>query len=486
MFFKIFLILTIGIFLICNSYSEAQWLSDQRLTTSIGNSQTPFNNSKCVAASGNNVYAVWTDQRNGNFEVFYKRSIDGGISWSADQLLTNIPLNSEYPSIAVSGSVVHIVWLDYRGTNYSIYYKRSADNGTSWGQDILLSGNSGSLLYRPSVAVSGSNVHVVWEDVREGNWEIFYKRSGNGGLSWGADIRLTNDPAYSEFASVSASGSIVHVVWTDGRSGFPNNEIYYKGSADGGQTWGADMRLANSISARYPSVSSDSSKVQVVWEDERDGNFEIYTTQSIDGGINWSADKRITNNSETQRNASVTVSGSDVHVVWDDGRDGNNVMIYYKHSADDGLTWGADTRLTDLTGSALYPSIAVSGTVLHVVFTDWRDGDQEIYYKRNPTGNPVGIQNSSSEIPDQFYISQNYPNPFNPTTNLGFGISDLGFVSLKIYDIQGKEVAVLVNENLSPGSYEYEWNASGFPSGVYFYKLQAGDYSEVKKMSLTK
>jgi photosystem II stability/assembly factor-like uncharacterized protein len=89
-------------------------------------------------------------------------------------------------------------------------------------------------------------------------------------------------------------------------------------------------------------------------------------------------------------------------------------------------------------------------------------------------------------VPEKFELLQNYPNPFNPSTKLGFGISELGFVSLKIYDIQGREVAVIVNENLSPGSYEFEWNAKGFTSGVYFYKLQSGNYTETKKMLLTK
>ena len=98
----------------------------------------------------------------------------------------------------------------------------------------------------------------------------------------------------------------------------------------------------------------------------------------------------------------------------------------------------------------------------------------------------IGIQNLSSEVPDGYSLSQNYPKPFNPATKLKFGISKSGFVSLKIYNLQGKEVAVLVNENLTPGSYEFDWDASGFTSGVFFYKIQSGDYYETKKMLLLK
>ncbi len=100
--------------------------------------------------------------------------------------------------------------------------------------------------------------------------------------------------------------------------------------------------------------------------------------------------------------------------------------------------------------------------------------------------NLVSVQNYNNEVPEGFSLEQNYPNPFNPSTNLEFGISDLGFVTLKIYDILGNEVATLVNENLSPGSYNVKWNATGYTSGIYFYKLEAGDFSETKRMILLK
>ena len=87
-------------------------------------------------------------------------------------------------------------------------------------------------------------------------------------------------------------------------------------------------------------------------------------------------------------------------------------------------------------------------------------------------------------IPEKFELSQNYPNPFNPVTNLVFGISNLEFVSLKVYDIQGKEVMTLVNETKPPGRYQVKFDGSNFASGVYYYKLTAGNFTAVKKMML--
>ncbi|MCK5704289.1 MAG: T9SS type A sorting domain-containing protein, partial [Cyclobacteriaceae bacterium] len=89
-------------------------------------------------------------------------------------------------------------------------------------------------------------------------------------------------------------------------------------------------------------------------------------------------------------------------------------------------------------------------------------------------------------IPDEIILSQNYPNPFNPSTTIKFSLPSPGFATLKIYNTLGEEVAVLLNNELSTGTYEVEWNANGLPSGVYFYHLQTDGFVETKKMLLLK
>jgi agmatine deiminase len=106
-------------------------------------------------------------------------------------------------------------------------------------------------------------------------------------------------------------------------------------------------------------------------------------------------------------------------------------------------------------------------------------------------GGPTGISGNSGEVPRNFYLYQNYPNPFNPATKIKFDIPpsagiELQNVRLVIYDILGREILTPVNEKLNAGSYEYEFNASGLPSGVYFYKLTSGNYSNTKKLILLK
>jgi Zinc carboxypeptidase/Secretion system C-terminal sorting domain len=93
---------------------------------------------------------------------------------------------------------------------------------------------------------------------------------------------------------------------------------------------------------------------------------------------------------------------------------------------------------------------------------------------------------SNNDLPVKFELYQNYPNPFNPVTHIGFRIGDFGFAKLTVFDVLGREIAVLVNENLRPGTYEIKWEAANYPSGVYFCRLTSGHFSNVKKMVLTK
>lgn len=99
---------------------------------------------------------------------------------------------------------------------------------------------------------------------------------------------------------------------------------------------------------------------------------------------------------------------------------------------------------------------------------------------------PVGIVNYSSEIPSDYTLEQNYPNPFNPITLIKYNLPSNGIVSLKIYDISGKEVSTLVNEQQRAGTYEYSFDAGELSSGVYYYILSTNEFTETKKMILVK
>ncbi len=485
----------ISIFILAVTFcaeAAAQWQPEVRLTNEPAVSYTSNNNAHCVASSGDSVYVVWRDLRNGNQEIYFKRSTNRGSSWGADTRLTNNTANSIDPSVSISGSVVHVVWIDRRDANDEVYYQSSTDGGTSWGSSTRLTSNPAISVFA-SVAVSGSTVHVVWQDDRNGNYEIYYKRSTDGGISWGTDTRLTDNTALSASACVSVSGLDVHVTWTDERAGSTNPEIYYKRSADGGATGGADTRLTNN-SAFSTSASSavSGSVVHVVWSDLRDGTNEIYYKRSSNGGSGWGGDTRLTFNGGSSYSASLSVSGAAVHMTWIDDRDGN-FEVYYNASTDGGISWGQDLRLTTNSALSNFSSVSASGSAVHVVWRDERDGNPEIYYNRNPTGNSTGIEKTDSEMPQEFSLEQNYPNPFNPSTRIRFSVpsgsgrgGESEIVSLKVFDVLGREVTTLVNENLSAGSYETTFDATSLASGVYIYRLTSGNRSLSRKLLITK
>ena len=98
----------------------------------------------------------------------------------------------------------------------------------------------------------------------------------------------------------------------------------------------------------------------------------------------------------------------------------------------------------------------------------------------------TGIQQKSTIVPKEYVLEQNYPNPFNPATSIKFSIPKEGYVEMKLFDVTGREVAVLVSDPYKAGTYEIDFDASKLSSGVYFYRITAGEFTDTKKMILVK
>jgi len=125
-----------------------------------------------------------------------------------------------------------------------------------------------------------------------------------------------------------------------------------------------------------------------------------------------------------------------------------------------------------------------AGGDLGVIWVGVDAGARKLYFDRYNA--VVGIKNNGNEIPGQFSLSQNYPNPFNPATKIDFAIPVNGFVSIKVYDMLGRETASIVNQDMKAGIYTVDFDGTNYASGVYFYKLITGDFVITKKMVLVK
>jgi len=146
---------------------------------------------------------------------------------------------------------------------------------------------------------------------------------------------------------------------------------------------------------------------------------------------------------------------------------------------------------TSYTANSLVNSTVAAGMVYHY-HTDGSDGCT-MTGANSGTSRPnicvltvVGTQNPNTEVPRVFSLSQNYPNPFNPSTVINFSIPKTSMVNLVVYDVLGREVMTLVNEVMQPGEYNALFDASTLSSGVYFYRLEAGSFTDTKKMLLVK
>jgi hypothetical protein len=251
------------------------WTTTQRLSWTSGGSA---GSAIAVAPTEGGLHVVWHDNTPGNYEIYYRGSTDGGTSWKASRRLTWTSDDSYSPAIATDSSgTVHVVWQDRTPGNYEFYYKKSTDGGHTWTPSKRLTWNDGWSQYQALVVDSSDHLHLVWDDGTPGNFEIYYKKSTDGGDTWTAAQRLTWNSSYSYAPSLGAeSPTNLHLVWHDNLPG--NFEVYYKKSTDGGNTWTASQRLTwNSGFSGWTAIAVQASgNVHVVWQDDTPDNCEIY------------------------------------------------------------------------------------------------------------------------------------------------------------------------------------------------------------------
>ena len=372
---KAFIIGIIGVFFFIQLVSAQTWTVDKRLTWNPGNSIYP----DAAGDSNNHIHLVWADDTTGNREIYYKRYLAIGNRWITKRLTYN-PGNSVNPALALdSNDYIHLVWYDDTPWNYEIFYKRSEDGGAKWTTERLTFSPGHSL--HPAIAVDSNDyVHVVWCDEASGNLEIYYAKSKGGITTWKPKrLTWTSDESLNPAIAVDAY-NYIHVVWSEIKSG--DGEIFYKKSTDGGSTWKTKPLTFNLGSSGHPAIAiNSSSHIHVVWDDDTHGNFEICFRSSTDGGSTWTL-KRLTYNPGHSSYPDIAVDSSDhIHVVWCDDTPGN-MEIYYKISEDGGILWKTK-RLTHKPTGSLSPAIAVDTLDrIYVVWEDQYPGNFEIYYKK--------------------------------------------------------------------------------------------------------
>lgn len=323
---------------------------------------------------------------------------------------------------------------------------------------------------------------IVW------GGEELYNNVNTGGIydlitdSW-SQTSIVNSPTPRNKCTAIWTGNKM-IVW-GGNGDSTNRGGIYDPITD---TW-TRTAILNAPSQRIYHTAIWTGSKMIIW-----GGYDLNnnTHWLNTGGIydivtdTWTS-TAITNSPSARYSHTAVWTGTKM-IVWG-GYDGNNVIntggIYDPISN----TWTATTT-NNAPSSRADPSGVWTGNKMIIWGGYGVNGLNTGGIYSNPA--VIGIKEINGSFPSEFYLSQNYPNPFNPTTKIRFALPMSSFVKLVVYDMLGRELDILVNEQLNAGTYETNWSADKFSSGIYYYKLVVGDntnnggFTETKKMVLIK
>jgi photosystem II stability/assembly factor-like uncharacterized protein len=380
---------------------------------------------------------------------------NGGSNW----------LNVSGGTIPNTVSLVNIWGIDastalvagYLGSDTWVW--RTSNSGANWVQVFSQPGGFiNGIVMRNSLPLHG----LMQGDPVGGRWSLW--KTTNGGVNWdssgmylpqnGAEAGWNNSIYISSQAQTSFQDSLV---WF----GTNNSRVYH--SSNFGMTW-----IAQSTASELNSYALGF----LQWGDIDGLAGGTNLMRTSNSGMNWTPQASVGTGNFS---GFVLFPGS---LIYGNCWYTRNTTSIYKGNY--GSNWGIEYT-------------APAGNYRH--FANVRNGTYCWGVRSNGgitkcTYFILGVNQIGNEIPGNFNLSQNYPNPFNPVTKIKFSIPSVGNGRdrsvIKIYNSLGREIQVLVNQSLQPGTYEVDWDASNFPSGVYFYELNSGEFVETKKMMLIK
>ncbi len=461
---------------------------------------------KINSSGTGNIYAYWTSSYSVCYPGFFTRSTNGGASF--ENCIT-IPEDPSWGTLVVGpGGDLYVG--GSIGWDFVVAKSTNADSSAviSWSMATVVD-LDGSITYgmpvnpdglggQTNVAVDNSggpyngNVYLLCSVERNSNsdpLDVMFARSTNGGLTFSSPVRINTDIGNTKYQwfgtmSVAPTGRI-DVVWLDTRDnpGYNLSALYYSNSKDGGITWSPNERLSDYFNSLvgwpqqqkmgdYFHMISDSTCAYLAWAATFNGEEDVYFSKIVD----------TTAVPVELVSFSASVGPNAVTLDWTTATELNNRGFEIERSID--RTNWKPVGFKEGKGTTSDPQ--------HYSYSDIVSdiAASKLYYRLKQVDFNGSFEYSNIievEIaPSAYSLSQNYPNPFNPVTSIKYQLPANAFVSINIYDVLGNEVAALINEVKPAGSYELQFDASALTSGVYFYRLQAGDFIDVKKMILMK
>ncbi|HEY3251467.1 MAG TPA: T9SS type A sorting domain-containing protein [Ignavibacteria bacterium] len=334
---------------------------------------------------------------------------------------------------------------------------RTINGGVNWSVILTTGGTTGFIngivFERPALRFG-----VVFSDPPAGSGPAWYAKTWNGGETW---TIFSGQFGIQVLNSVFCVDSLLF--------GFAPNasppRIYY--TSNGGTNW--NTPTVTGVSGIVTSIAFSNDKLNGIA-----GTSAMTTTigRTTNGGVSWFA----------QSIGSGLAGYCNMKWIWESntcflsGTTGSGGCI--KRSTDAGLSWSTMTT-AGLSGIAHFDANRESSTS---PFGTAIISDGSLI---KLACQPVGLS-SNNDIPENYFLYQNYPNPFNPVTEINFSIPKQTFIKIMVYDILGNEIKLLINEIKNAGNYSVEFDGSDQPSGVYYYRLLASNFTDTKKMMLIK
>lgn len=503
--------------------------------TSLGNA---FSNSSadkqwvaCDQTAGpysNYIYLTYTDFSVTPAPIRFYRSTNGGTSWSSPIQLSSASSQGSNIAVGPDGRVV-VCW-----SQGGSACKYSTDGGATFSSQVQAASFTEPGIYNstfgryvlkgdirvngfPQIACDLSNgpytgryyINYSANPLGPDNADIFVVKSTDKGVTWNnlSPVRVNNDATTNDQwmsdISVDNQGR-VWVYWYDSRNDASNmlTESYGAVSTDGGETF-TNFKISNqSFNPGNVKQSQGTGQAYYIgdyhsiagitvtmpfWMDGRSNTLDDYSAYLPDYGIAFSKPiDSINVNSSRQNRLRLPSMGPmtgpinfTASVTNPPGTGTITISL-----ANGGVVNNfPDSLVINQTVSAGVPfgtyNVQITGTEPGGVRNHTRTYQLVV-------SSLVGISENENNAPVKYALEQNYPNPFNPVTKINYFVEKAGFVKLTVFDVTGREVQSLVNGNINAGSYSVDFDAAKLNSGMYFYKLEAGDYKEVKKMILIK
>lgn len=367
-------------------------------------------------AEYNNVHLFYRD----GSSVFYKRSVDEGSTWSsavtvATGAIDEAPLTQ---CIACNGKIVHVVYsrdVDDVSLPPKLYYKRSIDHGVTWGSEVTF--DDGTALandtkFRVSLVADGTYVHCFWAGDTTKMWQI---KSTDDGATWGSKTEVVTGSSV-ERPEAELDGAVIHLTWTDKRHGSTSNggEVYYNKSTDRGASWVGEQRITTTASqdTARPTVASNGNYVVLAWQ------HPIFTEDikykySSDGGSSWSSEQTLTTTGQFEH-AALTYAEGIFAIVYTQ-QDASPTATFSQISYDNGVTWEAALQTYVPSANTAAPLVQFSRRFL--IMMDRANATSGVKITRSPLLEPEPLQDT---LLDDFNRADDATPP--PGSNWGNGL----------------------------------------------------------------